>query len=93
MGSAFCLSETKEQRRKLEWGALQALVTLSPPLAPGESPDERRAETQACVRSGQRATLVQLWRKRQGRMPRFSWWNSTSCSRSVKRVWPSSMLK
>lgn len=44
-------------------------------------------------RGGQRATRVQQYRSRQGRMPRFSWWNSTSCSRSVKRVWPSSMLK
>ena len=51
------------------------------------------AETQACPCGGQRATRVQQWRSKQGRMPRFSWWNSTSCSRSVKRVWPSSMLK
>lgn len=41
----------------------------------------------------QRATRAQQWRSTQGRMPRFSWWNSTSCSRSVNRVWPSSMLK
>lgn len=63
------------------------------PLHPPSPPWECRAETRACFRGGQRATQVQQWRSKQGRMPRFSWWNSTSCSRSVKRVWPSSMLK
>lgn len=66
--------------------ALQLFTMLSPPYEPG-------AETHACFCSRQRATQVQQWRSKQGRMPRFSWWNSTSCSRSVKRVWPSSMLK
>lgn len=93
-GGGGVLFASGRQRRNLEWVSPlnYSWSCPCPPHFP-RPPWECRAETRACFHAGQRATQVQQWRKKQGRMPRFSWWNSTSCSRSVKRVCPSSMLK
>lgn len=91
-GAAGCLRErqpSKADRALRGEGNPPELREPEPELL---YPGVRSTCTRA-VRAGHSATRVQQWRSTQGRMPRFSWWNSTSCSRSVKRVWPSSMLK